>query len=101
MLSLFQDSTDILPHYVNVHPYGVAVYSVLVSLLVSAVVFLWRKLAALETQFLNLVKEGAATLATITQRLEDQQEMKEQQTQILAALKDLKEKFDKLNCKNE
>jgi hypothetical protein len=87
MIQLFQDSTDILPYYVHIGNYATAV-SILIAVLITAVVFLWRKLTALEGLFLNMVKDGSDVLARVAQRLEDQQLMKQKQTEIINKLND-------------
>ena len=99
MIQLFTDTTDILPYYVHVGNYATAV-SILIAVLITAVVFLWRKLNALEKSFLGMVKDGSDILARVAQRLEDQQIMKQHQTDIInkqndhtEILKDIKSKM--------
>jgi hypothetical protein len=85
MIQLFQDSTSVIPYYVNISNYVVAV-SVLVSVLLVAIVFLWRKLSALEKMSIGMIKEGSATLNTVAVRLEDQQGIIKNQDVIINKL---------------
>lgn len=101
MIQLFQDSTDILPNYISVHPYGMAVYSVLVSILVTAITFLWRKLATVEKISIDMIKDTSVTLANVAQRLEDQQQMKERQTTMLNNQKTILEKISEIKDKDK
>lgn len=71
--------------YVDISSYVVAV-SLLVSVLITAIVFLWRKLAALELLSINMIKEGSATLNTVAVRLEDQQGIIEKQSVMINML---------------
>jgi hypothetical protein len=101
MIQLFQDSTNVLPNYISVHPYGMAVYSVLVSVLVTAIGFLWRKLTAVEKISIEVIKDTSVTLANVAQRLEDQQQMKERQSAMLNNQNTILDKLEEIKQKDK